>query len=172
MSNRILDITKSAEFSEERLVASAQALLEEALFEKGCTKGDLAAAMGVSKARVSQIFSTNQNFTLRFLARAFHALGINLELSVARPIEVKADETASDVDAVFDYFDTFAWTDGERHCQSISAADSLPLSNEVYRKIARSLKGKHVTIGEEEENKWHTPAEEWGANVIALRKRA
>jgi len=63
-------------FAEEALVVNAQGLLQELLDEKGFSRADLARAMGVSRARVTQLFSDEcKNFTVRFLARAFFALG-------------------------------------------------------------------------------------------------
>lgn len=75
MNNLVDDLKASPEFAEEMLVADIQSYLEQLLDEKGCSRTDLARRMGVSKARVSQIFSDQQNFTVRLLARAFHALG-------------------------------------------------------------------------------------------------
>ena len=80
MNDKLKSLRESAEYAEEKLVASVQSLLEEALRERGWNKSDLARKMGVSKARVSQMFSDNQNFTMRLLANAFHALGEELHL--------------------------------------------------------------------------------------------
>lgn len=63
-------------FAEEALVVNAQGLLQELLDEKGLSRADLARAMGVSRARVTQLFSDEcKNFTLRLWARALFALG-------------------------------------------------------------------------------------------------
>jgi transcriptional regulator with XRE-family HTH domain len=83
MSSYITQLENSPEFAEEMLVADVQSTLEQLLEETGCTRADLARRMGVSKARVTQIFSDDQNFTLRLVARAFHALGTRLQLSTA-----------------------------------------------------------------------------------------
>jgi transcriptional regulator with XRE-family HTH domain len=84
MSDRLTSLRNSAEFAEERLVARAQALLHECMIERGLNKTDLADKMGVTKARVSQIFSDNQNFTFRLVASAFHALGKQITLDLLR----------------------------------------------------------------------------------------
>lgn len=98
MDDKLKSLRDSSEFAEERLVASVQSLLEEILHEKGLNKTDLANKMGVSKARVSQIFSDNQNFTLRLLANAFHALGEELRLTRAgQNIEYKSADVLPDM---------------------------------------------------------------------------
>lgn len=74
MSN--IAIEKSAIFAEEGFVVDAQIFLNELMLEKQISRADLAKAMGVSRARISQIFSDDcKNFTVRLLARAIHALG-------------------------------------------------------------------------------------------------
>lgn len=71
-------------FAEEELVVSAQGLLHELLVEKGMSRADLARAMGVSRARVTQLFSDEcKNFTLRLWARALFALGEQAVVSYA-----------------------------------------------------------------------------------------
>jgi transcriptional regulator with XRE-family HTH domain len=73
---------RSAIFAEEALVVDAQSFLHRLMVEKGINRTQLANAMGVSKARVSQIFSDEcKNFTVRLLARACHALGEEPRLS-------------------------------------------------------------------------------------------
>lgn len=70
------EIEKDAVFAEEDFVVEAQTFLHSLMEEKGVSRSELARAMGVSRARVSQIFSDEcKNFTVRLLARATHALG-------------------------------------------------------------------------------------------------
>jgi len=67
---------RSAVFAEEAFVVDVQAFLYEMMESKQVSRADLAKAMGVSRARISQIFSDEcKNFTVRLLARAMHALG-------------------------------------------------------------------------------------------------
>jgi transcriptional regulator with XRE-family HTH domain len=74
MSNAAAE--KSAIFAEEGFVVDAQIFLNELMLEKHISRADLAKAMGVSRARITQIFSDDcKNFTVRLLARAIHALG-------------------------------------------------------------------------------------------------
>lgn len=71
-------------FAEEALVVNAQGLLQELLDEKGMSRADLARAMGVSRARVTQLFSDDcTNFTVRLWARALFALGEKAVVSYA-----------------------------------------------------------------------------------------
>ena len=77
-------------FAEEDAVVSVQSFLHELMEEKGISRADLARAMGVSRARVTQIFSDEcSNLTLRLLARAMFALDEQLVVSSSR--RVKAD---------------------------------------------------------------------------------
>lgn len=48
----------------------------------GISRAELARRMGVSEARVSQIFGETQNFTLETLARMAAALGLDLKVTV------------------------------------------------------------------------------------------
>jgi transcriptional regulator with XRE-family HTH domain len=69
-------LERAAVFAEEDFVVEAQTFLHSLMEEKGFSRADLARAMGVSRARVTQIFSDEcKNFTVRLLARAVHALG-------------------------------------------------------------------------------------------------
>ncbi len=70
--------------AEENLVADAQLLLHELMIAKGVTRAQLAHRLGVSRARISQLFSSEcKNFTVRLLARALHALDERARLSCA-----------------------------------------------------------------------------------------
>lgn len=67
-------------FAIEALVFSIQIALQRAMNRKGVSNKDLAERLGMSPARVSQIFSTNgPNLTLRTIARVAHALGEDFE---------------------------------------------------------------------------------------------
>jgi transcriptional regulator with XRE-family HTH domain len=74
-------VTRAAIFAEEDFVVELQTSLHRMMEEKGMTRADLARAMGVTRARVTQIFSDEcTNFTVRLLARAYHALGETPEI--------------------------------------------------------------------------------------------
>jgi transcriptional regulator with XRE-family HTH domain len=66
---------------EEGFVVDVQSFLQELMGVRGMTRADLARAMGVSRGRVTQIFSDEcTNLTIRLLARAVHALGDEPEI--------------------------------------------------------------------------------------------
>lgn len=74
-------------FAEEEAVVSVQSFLHELMEEKGLSRADLARAMGVSRARVTQLFSDEcTNLTLRVLARAMFALNEELVVSSSRKL--------------------------------------------------------------------------------------
>lgn len=76
MGGKFDRILASEEFKEEYFVSEAQARLGLMLDEKGVTRAELARKLGVSRARVTQIFSDDaSNLTLRLLARSYLALG-------------------------------------------------------------------------------------------------
>lgn len=67
-------------FAIEALVFSVQIALQKAMQKHGVTNKVLAERLGMSPARVSQIFSSNgPNLTLRTIARIQHALGEEFE---------------------------------------------------------------------------------------------
>lgn len=67
---------------EESFVVDVQSYLQELMNLRGMTRSELANAMGVSRARVTQIFSDEcTNLTVRLLARAAHALGEEPEVT-------------------------------------------------------------------------------------------
>jgi transcriptional regulator with XRE-family HTH domain len=104
MNDRVRKLEASTEYAEEMLVAQIQSVLEELLDEKGFSRADLAKKMGVTKARVSQIFSDTQNFTVRLIARAFHALGERavIDHEPLYAVETKCKEQAED-DPITEY---------------------------------------------------------------------
>jgi DNA-binding phage protein len=68
--------------AEENLLIDFQFLLQGLLDKHNMSRADLARKTGLSKARLSQIFSSEANPTVKTLARVFHALGENLRLEV------------------------------------------------------------------------------------------
>ncbi len=68
-------------FAIEALVFSVQIALQKAMQKHGVTNKELAERLGMSPARISQIFSSNgPNLTLKTIARIQHALGEEFEL--------------------------------------------------------------------------------------------
>jgi len=69
------------DFATEALVFSTQVALQKAMNRKGVGKKELSERLGISPARVSQIFSSNgPNLTLKTTARIAHAIGEDFEL--------------------------------------------------------------------------------------------
>lgn len=66
--------------AEENLVVDAHLLIQRLLVETKMTRADLAKAMGVSQARLSQVMAVDANPTLRTLANIFFAMGKRLML--------------------------------------------------------------------------------------------
>lgn len=64
--------------------------------ERGLTRADLAARLGVSPGRVSQILSGGENLTMRTLAALSVALDARFDLELSSP---KAGDTYSSRDA-------------------------------------------------------------------------
>lgn len=82
MNATVQNVRKSSVYAEEALVVDLQSLLHTVMLERGITRSQLAEAMDVSKARVTQLFSADcSNFTVRLLARALFAMGEKLEVS-------------------------------------------------------------------------------------------
>ena len=179
MNDKLKALRNSAEFAEEKLVASVQSLLEEILQKRGLNKADLARKMGVSKARVSQIFSDNQNFTLRLLASAFHALDEELVLNVSSGrIEFKGDgcePSDSNFEAkVRELSHGFEWLD------KVSSGRQLlgdrRISDEVFAKAFADFVASDA-LGHSEINAHNdaNAANEWrnaATNVVPFKRRA
>lgn len=75
-------------FSVEALVFSVQVALQKAMAEKGVSNKELASRLGMSPARVSQIFSEKgPNLTLNTIARVAYALEEEFEFSLKSEIK-------------------------------------------------------------------------------------
>ena len=76
MTDIFKNLVETEEFREEFFVAEAQTQLSELMDRVGITRAELARKLGVSRARVTQIFSDEAtNLTLRLLYRSYAALG-------------------------------------------------------------------------------------------------
>lgn len=93
-----------AQIDEEMLALVTQLTNEVtwSLRERGLTRADLAARMGVSPGRVSQILSGGENLTLRTLAALSTALDsrFNVELSALKSDDAYTSRSAAPADAV------------------------------------------------------------------------
>jgi len=117
------DRERDAIFAEEAFVVDAQLFLHSLMEEKGFSRADLASAMGVSRARVSQVFSDEcKNFTLRLFARAVHALGetpkLDCDYFAEQLQQDQADDLASLIEASPNVFPIWqeSGDDGEAEC--------------------------------------------------------
>jgi transcriptional regulator with XRE-family HTH domain len=85
--------------AEESFIAEAQFVLHNLLNAKGVSRKELAKRLGVSAPRVSQMFSDNaRNLTLRSLARVFHVLGEEPQITsatLAKLIKVRTGHSTS-----------------------------------------------------------------------------
>lgn len=80
-------------FAIEALVFSTQVALQKAMNRSGVTNKELAERLGMSPARVSQVFSSNgPNLTLKTIARIAHALGEDFEFINRRDIKSSLPE--------------------------------------------------------------------------------
>lgn len=112
-------------FAEEELVVNAQGLLQELLEEKGMSRADLARAMGVSRARVTQLFSDDcKNFTIRLWARALFALDEKAVVSYAG-----SDDC---LDHFFNGRSQFPETEGVARSGAWNDLQSLDLADEEF----------------------------------------
>jgi transcriptional regulator with XRE-family HTH domain len=68
--------------------------------ERGLTRADLAARMGVSPGRVSQILSGGENLTLRTLAALATALDARFDVELSTPKAEGTDTGRDTADAV------------------------------------------------------------------------
>ena len=83
MVEKTVRARSSAEINaEEDLVIDVQFLIQELLEEKAMTRTELAEAIGITRARLSQLMSSNANPNLRNIARIFAALNERLTVDV------------------------------------------------------------------------------------------
>ncbi|MBR2173736.1 helix-turn-helix transcriptional regulator [Sphingopyxis sp.] len=75
MANIFSEVIGSELFREEYFVSEIQARLSSIMEDKGISRAELARKLGVSRARVTQIFSDDaNNFTIRLMFNVFSAL--------------------------------------------------------------------------------------------------
>lgn len=93
-SKKLNDSERGFVIAEQDAVIDLQFLVLDTLKEKSLSKKDLAERLGVSSARVSQLFSAEANLTLRQIGRIFHALGETVQFGTAgqkNPIKEKRE---------------------------------------------------------------------------------
>lgn len=177
MNEQLANLRRSPEFAEEMLVADVQSVLEQLMHDKGCSRTDLARLMGVSKARVTQIFSDQHNFTIRLIARAFHALGEQVCLSVkpesgcntsdwhGKTRRVDGDRRRRETDARGKAVWQIAESDETGpagHTQDVL----MPILASALQRYAEFAGAKDATASKDAAHDW----DKYGGNVFALRK--
>ncbi|TMM50194.1 helix-turn-helix domain-containing protein [Qipengyuania marisflavi] len=163
MSNKFSDLFKSDEFKEEFFVAEAQARLQMLLEDRGVTRAELSRKLGVSRARVTQIFSDDaKNLTLRLLARSFIALGeepVVLEKSEYERLVRCAEEEKSNRKVRHR-----TCTDGQEDVLTASLiAEALRSSEQLHSSEGDKLSRRSSTA-----KTWA----EYGSNVVPMRRAA
>lgn len=76
MAKDLKELNRHQINAEEDALIDFQFAMIDAMRETGMTKAELAEILGVSRARVSQLFSAGANPTLKLAARALHAVGL------------------------------------------------------------------------------------------------
>lgn len=69
-------------FQQERLILDVTELMQQALTESGTRRIDLAKQLNVTRGRITQILSGDENLTLRTIADVFTALGKHLSTTL------------------------------------------------------------------------------------------
>lgn len=64
---------------QERLIAETTARIHRALDDEGMTQADLARALGVTRAAITQMLDGRRNLTLRTVAKAMYVLNCRIE---------------------------------------------------------------------------------------------
>lgn len=157
MNEMFKSILQSNEFREEHFVAHIQAGLAQMLEDKGVSRAELARKLGVSRARVTQIFSDDaNNFTLRLLARSY------LALDEEPVILTRSEYERLSRDA------SYAIEKPGGSVRQQHTSDALTASV-----IAELLRASEVCGDQDKSSRRADSAEEWaraGLNVVPLRK--
>jgi transcriptional regulator with XRE-family HTH domain len=83
MAKKMVDVRPEFVEAEETFVVDVQFCIQALMNEKGWTQADLAGALGVTPARVSQMLGDDDNLTIRTVARIFAAMGEKCHLTNA-----------------------------------------------------------------------------------------
>lgn len=163
MSNKFQDLLNTVEFKEEVFVAEAQAQLQTLLEDRGVTRAELSRLLGVSRARITQIFSDDaNNLTLRLLARSFLALG-EQPVVIPKSEYERLVQCASDAKRSVKTRSREAVNGGEDVLTASLIAEALRSSGEVQTQDCDRSSRRSSTA-----KSWA----EHGANVVPLRRAA
>ena len=79
--------------AEEELIVDVQVAIHSLMLDRGLSRADLARELGVSQARVSQMFSDDaKNLTLRTVAKIFRVLGQECRITCDRLEAILAED--------------------------------------------------------------------------------
>lgn len=79
--------------AEEALIVDVQVAIHTLMLDLGLSRADLARELGVSQARVSQMFSDDaKNLTLRTIAKIFRVLGQECRITCDRLESILAED--------------------------------------------------------------------------------
>ncbi len=81
--------------AEENALMDFQFALIDAMNEQGMTKAELAETLGVTRARVSQLLSSEANPTIKLVGRALAAVGLKAEYGRKSKPSAKVREVVS-----------------------------------------------------------------------------
>lgn len=96
MAKNINELTRDQVNAEEDALIDFQFALIDAMRECDMSKAELAAALGVTRARVSQLLSPEANPTIKLAARALHAVGLKNAYCPATKTKSETESKASD----------------------------------------------------------------------------
>lgn len=102
---KLSEVEYDEKFAEHAFLLMAQTQIQKLLNEKGLRYAELSRRLGVSEARVSQMFGDEaSNLTLRTIARVFHKLGekpVIMSEREKRRLEGLANEAAYDAEPLW-----------------------------------------------------------------------
>lgn len=169
MNNPFERIQNSAEFQEELFVSEIQSYLASLLEREGMNRADLARLLGVSRARVTQIFSDDcPNLTVRTLARLFFALGEEVTVCSRGVVEnlAKPEGTfSSDIDNAFD-----AWVRGIGQIVELDSSVRV-LLKEILEKRRDAGPGDKIARGGISSKSGTKEWAHYNGNVVSLDER-
>lgn len=124
MTNREIHLGRTA----AGLVLDALDLVHEKLEESGMTQNDLAARLGVTKGRISQLLNGDGNMYLASLARLLGAMGYVVILD------------AKDVDEIVESEHTYTW----QHTVSTISEDGHGVTTDVVTSSSKINPDHHL----------------------------
>jgi transcriptional regulator with XRE-family HTH domain len=88
MSKKLMNTSERRAFVEELAVTSVALAIADAIQRAQLTQRELAARLGVSEARISQILAATSNPTIKTLARLADVLGRELHVALGHDVHV------------------------------------------------------------------------------------